>query len=190
LKASIRETTAKPLTVNAGPKECVAVALQVHEGAVYMLDSVDWRGNQTLSSQELSTAFDVKTGDLANGLEIEEGFESVYRVLGEKGYLAASITPTPVYDDARRRVSYQIEVREGIQYRMGHIVISGVPDKDARRLADQWKLKAGSVYKASYLAEYIHNTLTGSSVIRGKVVSSSLNTHPETSTVDVTIMVK
>jgi outer membrane protein assembly factor BamA len=191
LRAGIEPPVAKPLA-NGGPsdKDCVAVDIQVRPGKPYTWDRAEWLGNSAFASAELSSALNMKSGDRANGLKIDEGFQSVRRVLGEKGYIAGSIAPTPLFDDANLKVSYRVEVHEGAQFRMGKVEFTGLSDRDAKQLVDHWRLKAGAIYNASYLNDYLKNIVLTDSAVKDKRVVTSVNGHPETLIVDVYINVR
>src|SRR5262249_9233679 len=77
-------------------------------------------------------------------------------VYGKKGYLRALLKPEPVFDDARRLVTYQVALTEGPQYRMGQVTIAGLPEDDARRLKEAWELKTGDIFSTSYTGAFLN----------------------------------
>lgn len=160
LRANFLAPMAK-LEADAGSKckDGVSITLPIEEGSAYSWEKADWNGNAVLSVQELEAALGMKTGELANGLKIDKGIESLKELYGRKGYLAAIVKPAPVFEDANRRVTYHIDIKEGPQYRMGTLTISGLPENTANRLKGKWKLQPGDAYDASYLKEFLNKDL-------------------------------
>lgn len=157
-RGHLRAKFAAPRASVAGREQCkggVSVEAPVEEGLLYSWDQAEWSGNSALAAPELSAALGMKAGEVADGLKFDKGLESVQKAYGRKGLLLASLKPTPEFDDATRGVAYRIDVKEGAQFRMGALTLSGLPEADANRLRGKWKLQPGDIYNASYLEEYL-----------------------------------
>jgi len=157
-RGHLRASFAAPRASVEGREQCkggVRVDVLVEEGLLYSWDHAEWTGNDALDAPELSAALGMKAGAVADGLKFDQGLSAVRKAYGRKGFLLASLKPTPEFDDAARRVAYRIDVREGAQFRMGALTISGLPEADADRLRGRWKLQPGNIYDASYLDEYL-----------------------------------
>jgi outer membrane protein insertion porin family len=170
-------------------KDGVAVTVGVEEGLVYSWDKAEWSGNAALTAAELEAALGMKAGELANGLKIDKGINSVLRAYGSKGYLTARVRPTPSFEDTNRRVSFRMEIKEGPQYRMGALTITGLSESTTNRLRGRWKLQPGDVYDDSYLDEFLKLVLTPDMLggDRPKKIDSKPKLNDEKLTVDVTI---
>jgi outer membrane protein assembly factor BamA len=143
----------------------VPVSFPMEEGMAYDWGAAAWTGNQAESTAELDALLGMKQGQLANGKKLDAGWEAIQTAYGRKGYLEAKLDPKVVYDDAGHRVQYQVPIVEGPQYRMGEFSIGGSPE--ATSLKGKWKLKAGDVYDASYLQEFIKTQLRPALAVAG-----------------------
>jgi len=130
------------------------VTIPVAEGLVYLWDKTEWAGADALSPAELDAALNMKPGEVADGLKIEQGWRAVHRAYGRKGYLDARVKPAPVFDDAGRRVSYGVQLDQGAQFHMGRVSVEGLQEADAARVARAWQLAPGAVFNMDYLEEF------------------------------------
>ena len=155
LRARFGAPVAKLESEAAGDcKGGVSVMLPVEEGPVFSWKKAEWSGNAALTNPELEGALKMKTGELANGLKIDKALVSVQAAYGKQGYLDAGLKTKPVFDDAGPSVTYQIEIKEGPQYHMGMLTITGLSESTVSRLKGKWKLQPGSIYDDSYIKEF------------------------------------
>lgn len=191
LRASFREPLAKPES-SPNCKEGISVTLPVEEGLKYSWDKAEWTGNKALSVQELETTLKMKSGELANGLKIDGGLKDVREAYGRKGFIAARLAAVPSFDDAGRRVTYQVSVNEGPQYRMGTLTVTGLPESDANRIKARWQLRQGDVYNAAYPDEFMKKVLADGRALGLRMKKADFAVKPDRQklTVDVTINFK
>jgi outer membrane protein assembly factor BamA len=142
----------------------VTVAVPVREGVAYNWAGAEWSGNSVLTSAELDAALGMKPGELASGPRIGKALREVARAYGHKGYLNSALKPAQEFDDAGRRVTYRFAVREGEQYRMGELKITGLAEADAEKLRARWALRPGEVFDEIYYEDFLTKNL--SSVLR------------------------
>lgn len=133
----------------------VRVTLPVEEGGVYSWSTAEWTGNTALSNRELEATLGMKSGEVANGLKIDKGLASVKEAYGVKGYLAVQLKTQQAFEESSLVVTYQIEVKDGPQYRMGTLTITGFSESTIKRFKSKWKLQPGDIYDASYLKEFL-----------------------------------
>jgi len=140
-----------------------------------VLGQVQWTGNSALSSQELSAAFGMNPGDLADRAKIDKGIEAVRKAYARKGYVAAQISESSTRDDSNRRMNYQFTINEGHQYRMGSLIVAGLTTAETQSLKSKWMLAAGAIFDDSYLDGFRETvlrplvaTLTRRSRVRAK----------------------
>ncbi len=136
-------------------KNNVVIKVAAEPGIAYVWDKAVWTGNQALSSQSLNAAIELRPGEPADGLKIDAGLQAAYIVYGKLGYVTAQIAPKPNFDDANRRITLNVTIAEGPQFRMGNFIVKGVSEKEALILKGRWGLKTGDVYDASYLGDFI-----------------------------------
>lgn len=136
------------LTGNPNQKlpEQIPVFVPIATGAIYRWKEARWSGNSLLSSITLSSELGLKPGDVADGMQIEAGWDRVREEYGHRGYLDAKIDPVASYDDQAHTVSFAATVSEGAQYRFHTIVVTGLSPAGERRLHQVWPTEAGAVF--------------------------------------------
>lgn len=178
-------------TVAAGTDKCtggVSVNVPVEEGLAYSWEQAVWAGNTALTVAELDAALGMKTGETADGLKINKALREVREAYGRKGYIFLSLKPRQEFADATRRVTYGLDIREGPQFRMGALAVTGLGAADAKRLKEKWALQTGDVYNASYIDEFLKKNLM--SVARPgtmQKIETSVKPDRQKLTVDVTL---
>lgn len=153
----LRATFAQPigkLQTTESCKDGVEVTIPVDEGLIYSWQGADWSGNQIFAAPALDQALAMKPGEIANGLKFDKGLDVVRKLYGRKGYLALSLRPTAVFDDPAHRVEFRIEVKEGPQYRMGNLIVKGLPDNQTNYLRGKWEMLKGDIYDAGYAEDF------------------------------------
>ncbi len=187
LKAKFAPVQARPATGSECKGAGVTVLLPVEEGLQYRWDGVDWSGNQVFSTKELERDFKLKPGDIANADWIDDSFGLAGALFGTRGYVTARITPKPVFDDAKQLVRYQATVVEGPQYRMGQLIIAGVPESEVKKLQGRWRLKPNDVFNTSIVGEFMQPLRQDSFI---KDVDAKLKPNKTDLTVDVEIVIQ
>lgn len=167
----------------------------INVAAAETFGRVIWSGNTVLSSEELSTAFGLRAGDPAPQTKIDEGLGRVRKAYARRGYINAEITDVTRNLDGRR-ANYQFTIREGQQYRMGVLSITGLGPAETVQLKSRWTLAGGTVFDDSYLDQYRTTVLrpfVASRAQRSGIRSRfEINTKPDPQkhTVDVIITFK
>ncbi|MDQ1523149.1 MAG: hypothetical protein QOE47_1073 [Pyrinomonadaceae bacterium] len=181
-------------TLAADADKCAggaSVSVPVEEGIAYSWEQAVWAGNAALTAAELDAALGMQAGEIADGLKINKALRAVAKAYGRKGYIFLSLKPRQQFADETRRVTYEFDVREGSQFRMGALAINGLPAADAARLKAKWTLSPGDVYDASYIDAFLQNNLM--SVNRPGMlrnVETSVKPDRQKLTVDVTLNFK
>lgn len=138
-------------------KSQVTVEATLSEGEQYRLAGLSWSGNTLISSDELAKRITLKTGSPVDALQLDRDLAQVRKLYGKFGREAVIIKPVPVFvDDA---VNYAFQVTEGDLYHMGKLEIQGVEPEQAHKLEQIWKLAEGAPYDATYVHEFIANTV-------------------------------
>jgi outer membrane protein insertion porin family len=178
----------------AGADNCkggASVSVPVEEGAAYSWEQAVWAGNAALTAAELDAALGMKTGEIADGLKINKALREVREAYGRKGYIFLSLKPRQQFADETRRVTYAFDIKEGAQFRMGTLAVNGLAAADANRLKEKWTLRAGDVYDASYVDEFLKkNLLTVARPGTLQQMETSVKPDRQKLTVDVTLNFK
>jgi outer membrane protein assembly factor BamA len=167
------------------------VFVPVVTGPPYKWSGAHWRGNSALSEFTLDHLLGGKSGDAANGMELEAGWERIREQYGQKGYLEVKIEATPSFDDAARTISYNVSIEEGQAYRFGTLVLSGVSMEGERRVKKAWPFAADALFDKSVYEEFLTKLETHPPKVFGDLpvhydgVGHWLQTDSKQGTVDV-----
>src|ERR1700747_1128546 len=127
------------------PEE-LPVYVPVCAGYAYHFGDAQWSGNNVISSIALASYLGLKTGAVANGMEMEAALEQIREEYGRRGYLDATVQPETSFDDAAHLVSYKIAIAEGKQYHMGGWVVTGISTNAESRVRTTFPIAAGDVF--------------------------------------------
>ncbi len=126
----------------------------VTPGIQYKLTEIQWSGNAALPVDKLQPLIHLKTGEAANGVQLDQDLEDVHKLYGTKGYLLAHVTAAPETDDLQSTVRYQLNVSEGDLFHMGDLTIDGLDPESSKKMAAQWQMKRGDPFDSSYLTRF------------------------------------
>ncbi len=118
-----RATFGKPAVALEEAASCpgVAVTLSVAEGAPYAFAGAQWSGNPTVSAEQLDSALAMTAGEVADVSKLDAGLRAVRREYGRHGHLAMRSSYEPRLNEEAKRVTFDIQVTEGPQFRDGHV---------------------------------------------------------------------
>jgi outer membrane protein insertion porin family len=133
----------------------VDVSLPVTPGTQYKLATWNWFGNKNIPSEQLQPLVHAKAGQPADTVQLAEDLRNVQQLYGSRGYVTAAIKAEAQYDDSAATVTFLLDVTEGAVYRMGELEFRGIDNSLTARLRAAWKLRAGDVYDANYLKDYL-----------------------------------
>jgi len=181
------------LTGNPNQKfpDQIPVYIPVTPGEVFHWKEIRWTGNTVVSQFTLSALLGAKPGDLANGMQMEEGWDRVREEYGHQGYLEAKLDPAASYEDQAHAVSYVVTVQEGLQYHFGKIVLTGLSLSAERKLYAAWPIAATNVFDKTKFEEILQKLQSHSEQIFGdlpvhyETVGHVLQTDSTKGTVDV-----
>jgi outer membrane protein insertion porin family len=136
------------LTGNPNQKlpDQVPVFIPIDPGPVYHWKEVHWTGNATVSEFTLTSELTLKTGEVADGMKIEAGWERVREELAHHGYLDAKVAPVPAFDESAHTVSYSVSIQEGKPYRFGKMVLTGLSPAAEKKLHAAWPIPQGEIF--------------------------------------------
>jgi len=140
-----------------GPRNLtiVDVTFTVASGRQYKIKDLQWSGNQLFSTDILQKMVHAKPGETANTVRIGDDLKEIQKLYGSRGYVAAKIEPDIQLDHAASTALVRLDVKEGAQYHMGELEFRGLDNSLTAKLRNAWKIRAGEVYDATYLSEYL-----------------------------------
>ncbi len=138
-------------------KSQVTVEATLSEGEQYRFAGLSWSGNTLISSDDLTKRITLKTGNPVDALQLDRDLAQVRKLYGKFGREAVIIKPVPAF--TADTVSYAFQVTEGELYRMGKLEIQGVEPEQVQKLEQIWKLAEGEPYDATYVHQFIANTV-------------------------------
>jgi outer membrane protein insertion porin family len=133
----------------------IPVYVPVLPGPTYHWKSAQWAGNKTLSTFTLSGALGLNAGDVADGMAIEAGWDRVREEYSHLGYLEAQVEPQPSYEDQTHTISYAVNVQEGVQYRLGEIVLTGISPTGEHRIRETFPVPRGEIFDKTKFEDYL-----------------------------------
>lgn len=159
------------LTGNPNQKlpEKIPVFVPVVAGEIYKFKGVEWTGNSLLSTTTLSGDLGLKSGDVADGMALEAGFERIREEYAHVGYLEAKIDPVSNYDDQAHTVSYRVRIEEGGSYKFNNLTITGLSPGAEKRLRDAWSIPQGEVFDKTIYEDLLTKLETKPADIFGKL---------------------
>ena len=169
----------------------IPVYVPCEPGPVYQWKGAAWSGNSAVSTETLNAALSMKAGDVANGMNIEAGFDRARNAYGHLGYLEVALNPVAAYDDQAHTVSYKISIVEGRQYRYSAMTVTGMSLAGERMIRDAWSVKPGEVLDKVYFERFLtqleshREAIFRDLPVHYDTVGHWLQTDPAKGTVDV-----
>jgi outer membrane protein assembly factor BamA len=181
------------LTGNPNQKlpDQIPVFVPVATGPVYRWQGAQWSGNSLLSTITLSNEIALKSGDIADGMKIEAGWDNAREEYAHHGFLDAKVDPVVSYDDQAHTVSYNVTVAEGPQYRFNTLVLTGLSLTAERKLHQMWTTAPGAVFDKTLFEQFLTKLQSHPAEIFGDLplhydtVGHWLRPDPDKHTVDV-----
>lgn len=166
----------------------IDVRVPIEPGVQYHWGGAAWSGELALDEATLNGLLGFAAGEPADGLKLQAGWDRVGKEYSKRGYLEAGVEPAAQYDDAEGRVSYTVHIVEGIQYRMGQLVLTGLSLSAERQLQANWKIARGDVFDNTYFEEFLNGgakKIFQNTTVRFEHIGHLLRPDPKTKTVDV-----
>ena len=169
----------------------IPVYVPVVPGAMFRWKEVHWTGNTLLSEFTLSNLLGLKSGDIANGLQMEDGWDRIREEYGHHGFLEAKLDLAPTFDEQAHSVSFAVSIQEGIQYNFGKIVLTGLSLAAERKLYAAWPIASSNLFDKTKFEELLvklqshREQVFGELPVHYETVGHFLQADPDKRTVDV-----
>jgi len=176
---------------NQKPPLLIPVYVPVAPGEVYRWKEVRWSGNTLVSEFTLSSLLGLKRGDIADGMQVEAGWDRAREEYAHRGYLEPKLDPVPSYDDQAHTVSYAVSIQEGPQYHFGKMILTGISPAAERKVRAAWPIAAGEIFDKAKFEELLRKLQTRQEQVFGELpvhydnVGHWLQTDASKNTVDV-----
>jgi outer membrane protein assembly factor BamA len=166
----------------------VIVAAPVEPGVAYAWAGVEWKGNDSVSAQDLNKSSALLTGEPADGNKIQSLWEAARAAYAQLGFLDATLNPVAKFDEPAKRVVYVVDVNEGPQYHMGKLVLTGLSMEGERRLKKAWNIAPGAVFDKSIYDDFVNTGIKAAFVglpVHYDKIGKFLQVDPQNARVDV-----
>jgi len=119
------------------------VTVSIEEGAIYRLGEINIQGAKVFTSGQLLEKLNLKTGDIADGQELEEWlYERVKKMYEDKGYVLVNFELDPTFKPVAEKTNegiadWEISVDEGQRFTISKIEFIGngrTPDQILRSM--------------------------------------------------------
>src|SRR5207244_11607012 len=116
----------QPKIVQETPQETlVDVNVDVTPGLQYKMAELQLSGYKAFEAEKLRALIHLQFWRPANTIQLGRDLDEIQKLYGTRGYMAATIKPTPQFDDANSTVRYLLEFHEGDVYKMVDLEIRG-----------------------------------------------------------------
>ena len=186
-RGRIRVAFPKIQTEKAKNVDGLIVTVTVDEGASYDLGEVRVEGQIPVPAKELLKAGGIKTGDLANFDEVNEGLDRMKKRLRREGYMRVSLSAERYINDAKKTVDLGIKPDLGPQFLFGALTIEGLDLHGEAAIKKMWALQPSKPFNVDY-PDYFLEQIRDQGLFDGLGKTKSANKiDEETRTVDVTL---
>ena len=163
--------------------------ISVAPGIQYRIAAVRLAPNLVVTQADFDKQAHIHPGDIADGQRLLENWQFISRQYHNRGYMKASVQPTPSFDRDHGTVSFDVTAEPGPVYTMGALTIENVSDDLRAMMLAEWKMPAGAVFNEGAIMS-LFATQTNDTLKR--VFASSnckyvLQLNDENHTVDVTL---
>jgi outer membrane protein assembly factor BamA len=119
------------------------------------LAAIQWAGDGAFPEEKVQPLVHLSPGQPVNAIQMDADLAGARKLYGTKGYLNVRITPEPEFNESESSVSYKMVVQQGDQYHLGEVDFQGVDEKVKARLREDWQLREGEPFDASYAEHFI-----------------------------------
>lgn len=105
-------------------RKSVYVTVVVDEGSQYTLKSYSLTGNLILPRDVILKQITVKPGDVFSRQKVMDSEKAITKLLGDQGYMYATIALRPAIDDATKTVTLTFDFKPGKRIYVRHVTFS------------------------------------------------------------------
>jgi outer membrane protein assembly factor BamA len=148
------------------------------------LKEITWSGESAIPYPQLAKTIHATRDAPVDAVQLQQDALALLLLFHPMGYLNADVNPKPILDEAHHLATYEIQVRQGDQFRLGKLELAGLDEAQAKPLQPLSRLRPGDPYNAYYWSIYLQDVAR--KLPAGWTVGNPVQTiHPETKTMDV-----
>lgn len=133
----------------------IALRMQVDEGIRYSLRRITFGNNKAIRQAEtLRAFFPIKDGDVFSREKVGTGLENLRKAYGELGYINFTAIPNTNSDDANKVMSLDIDVDEGMQFRVEEIILLGLEKSAREEVLRSLPVQRGQIFSSKLWEEW------------------------------------
>lgn len=177
----------------------VDVIFEVQEGDRFRVGNIEIVGNRGLSDRKIRRVMGTKKrlwifrSGILKRSELEQDVDRIKALYLDHGYLEARVgTPAINVDHEKKRLTIQIPVQEGPQFKVGRVGVKGNTVLSEETLVKKLRIRKAKVFSREAIRRDV-NTLTALYSERGYVfvdVIPTTQTQPDKQTVDITFEIR
>jgi len=159
-------------------------------GIRYKLAAIRLAPGLPLSQEEFDNQSRIHPGDLAANQLLTNNWIFLEGLFHNRGYMEATVHPTPSFDREHGTVTYNVTVDPGPVYTMGKLAIQNGADDLRAAMLDAWKLPEGAVYNEGAVKSFYANLPPTSRLARTMTSANlkySVKLNRDSHTVDITL---
>lgn len=148
------------IVADRGDLHVVNLFVHLEVGNQYRIGNTTWKRNTAIPVNELNRIFAVHDGEIFRRQRIANGLEAVRNLYLSHGYINITMIPYPKVDEARKTVSFEMDIDEGKQFRFGELEMQGVEDEHRRILLSAWSELRGETYSPERADDFFRHFFT------------------------------
>ena len=179
-------------TVYKFNEKTVNIEIQLEEGPIYHIRSINWVGNTQYPSTQLSLLLNMESGDVYNQKKLEERLvvdeDAVVNLYQNNGYLFSNIDPIEINIE-NDSIDLELRVVEGPKATIKKVIIQGNDRLYEDVIRRELRTKPGAVFSKDDLLRSVREIAqTGhfDPEALSADISGGINPNPEDGTVDIT----
>jgi len=137
-----------------GGVKWITIFLEIVEGKKFFVSAVEIKGeNKIFSDDEILSQFKPGKGELFVPDYLKDSINVFQDKYGEKGYIYVQIKPDLRFDRKKGEVNIILQIKEGLQVRVGKIRIEGNKFSQQKIFKHTFTLKEGDIFNVKKLRE-------------------------------------
>ncbi|MFO7890587.1 MAG: outer membrane protein assembly factor BamA [bacterium] len=129
----------------------IHISITVKEGELTSIEEISVLGNRIFTDVYLRKIIKIKTGDPFARKKVKEATLNLLRLYADHGYLEAEVIPDARIDSVEHRAILDFRIREGLQYRVGDIILKEVEKTKPFVIHRELQFKPGDILNYSLL---------------------------------------
>jgi outer membrane protein insertion porin family len=127
----------------------IDITMPIEEGGRYRLSGITFSGNKAVTNvKALRAQFAEKDGDWFNATQFGKGLQNLQKAYGTLGYINFVAVPTPTIDEAKKTVSFNIDIDEGKPFYVSRIEFQGNTVTRDFVIRRELALQEGQIYNS------------------------------------------